>query len=330
MAVTCIFMGDGPLVPFDAGKPSVARGSDYALGGKDNFAVDREQHMEVLEIFPLAAVLPRENRQFLARAVSYVARQGVAQFIDVGAGLPASPATHEIAALVSPDARVAYVDNDPVAISHTAALLASPGRVAAVPGDVRRPEEILATPALTALIDTGQPFGLILAVVLDYVEPARAAEIMMAFRDAMPTGSFLILSIGINNNTPDLARDVIKAYRAAQVHLHSREQVAGYFAGLEIVEPGLVEARRWRPALPLDDDGPRPADLLAGVGRKPLRSLARDYEVLRATPPKWVTSMISSISMMSGRHREQVTTPGSTSSIPVKNRSSSSRVRSVI
>ena len=270
-AVISVFVSDGLLVPYDAGKPSVARGCDYALGGKDNFAVDRELHAEVLEIFPLAAVLPWENRQFLARAVGYVARQGVTQFIDVGAGMPTSPATHEIAGAACPEARVAYVDNDPVVIAHAAALLASPGRVAAVPGDVRCPGDILASPALTALIDTGSPFCLILAVVLDHVAPARAAGIMAAFRDAMPAGSFLILSIGSNNNTPDLAQDVIRAYRAAPVHLHSREQVAGYFAGLEIVEPGLTEARHWRPAKRLADDGPRPADLLAGVGRKAFR-----------------------------------------------------------
>jgi hypothetical protein len=262
-------MGKDPLLPFDAGKPSVARAYDYVLGGKDNFAADREFHEEVMEVFPLAAVLAREDRQFLARAVDYVARQGVAQFIDVGSGLPASPAVHEIAGAACPGARVAYVDNDPVVISHTAALVASPGRVAAVPGDVRCPEDILAAPALTAVIDTGEPFCVILAVVLDFVEAAQAAEVMTVFRRAMPAGSFLIMCIGTNNETPDLAEDVIKAYRAAQVHMHSREQVAGYFAGLEMVEPGLVEARRWRPEHPLVGDAPRPADLLAAVGRKP-------------------------------------------------------------
>jgi hypothetical protein len=234
-----------------------------------SFAADRELLAELTEVFPLAAVLSRENRQFLARAVGYVARYGVTQFIDVSAGLPASPAVHEIADAARPGARVAYVDNDPVVISHTAALLASPGRVAAVPGDVRRPDDILAAPALTALIDTSQPFCLILGVILDFVESAQAAEVMAAFRDAMPGGSFLIMSIGTNNDTPDVARDVIEAYRAAQVHVHSRQQVAGYFAGLEIVEPGLVEVRHWRPGHPLADDGLRPADLLAGVGRKP-------------------------------------------------------------
>jgi hypothetical protein len=262
-------MGEGPLVPFDAGKPSVARLHDYALGGKDNFTVDREMAVELEEIFPLAAVLAREIREFLARAVGYVARQGVTQFIDVGSGMPASPGVHEVAGLVSPDARVAYVDNDPVVISHAAALLTSPGRVAAVPGDARCPGDILASPGLTALIDTSQPFCVILATILDFFEPAQAAGIAAAFRRAMPAGSFLIVAIGINDDDPDLAQDFIKAYRAAaSVHLHSREEIAGYFAGLEMVEPGLTEARRWRPEHPPAEEDPRPADILAGVGRK--------------------------------------------------------------
>jgi hypothetical protein len=259
--------GDG-RVPFDAGRPSVARIHDYALGGKDNFAVDRELTSELREIFALGAVLARESREFQARAVGYAARQGVVQFIDVGSGMPASPGVHEIAGLVSPDARVAYVDNDPVVISHTAALLARPGKIAAVPGDARYPQDILASAGLTAVIDTSKPFCLILAMVLNFIEPAQAAGIMAAFRDAMPAGSFLVLSIGINDDAPDLARDFIKAYRAAPVHLHGREQITGYFAGLEIVEPGLTEARNWRPAQPGTAAAPRPADALAGVGRK--------------------------------------------------------------
>jgi hypothetical protein len=264
-------VSNGPLEPFNVDKPSVARAYDYSLGGKDNFAADRAQVAELTKVFPLAAVLSRENRQFLARAVGYVARHGVAQFIDVGAGLPASPAVHEIAGAACPDARVAYVDNDPVVISHAEALLARPGRIAVVPGDVRCPEDILASPALTAVIDLNEPFCLILAVVLDFVESTQATRVMAVLRDAMPPGSFLIMSIGTNNDTPDVARDVIKAYRAAQVHVHTREQVAGYFAGLEIMEPGFVEVRRWRPGHPLPDDDPRSADLLAGVGRVPPR-----------------------------------------------------------
>jgi hypothetical protein len=255
-------------MPFEPKKPNVARSLNYALGGKDNFAVDRELYAEVQEVFPLGAVLAWENREFLVRAAGYVSRRGVAQFIDIGAGLPVSPGIHEVVSVACPGARVAYVDNDPMVISHIRALLVAPGRVAAVPGDVRRPLEILASPALTGLIDLGKPFCLILAVILDYVEPARAAEIMAVFRTAMPAGSFLILSIGINNDRPDVARDVIEAFRAAQVHLHSREQVAGYFAGLDLIEPGLTEARRWRPLQPPPAyDNPRTADLLVGVGK---------------------------------------------------------------
>ena len=261
-------MNDGPLVPFDAGRPSVARIHNYALGGKDNFAADRELTAELREIFALGAVLARESREFQARAVGYAARQGVGQFIDVGSGLPASPAVHEVAGLARPDARVAYVDNDPVVISHTAALLARPGSVAAVPGDVRCPEDILASPGLAAVIDTSRPFCLILAMILNFIEPAQAAGVMSAFRDAMPAGSFLALSIGVNDDAPDLAQDFIKAYSAAPVHQHGREQVTGYFAGLEILEPGLTEARNWRPARPPADAGPRSADALACVGRK--------------------------------------------------------------
>jgi len=258
-------MSSGPLVPFDAGKPSVARIHDYALGGKDNFAADRELTAELREIFALGAVLARESREFQARAIGYAARQGVGQFIDVGSGLPASPAVHEVA---GPDARVAYVDNDPVVISHTTALLARPGSVAAVPGDVRCPQDILASPGLSAVIDTSRPFCLILAMILNFIEPAQAAGIMAAFRDAMPAGSFLVVSVGVNDDAPDVAQDFIKAYSAAPVYQHSREQITGYFDGLQIAEPGLTEARNWRPAHPPADAAPRPADALACVGRK--------------------------------------------------------------
>ena len=268
MTVALILMVDGPLTPFDAGKPNVARIHDHALGGKDNFAADRELTVQLNKIFALGAVLARESREFQDRAVDYVARQGVVQFIDVGSGMPASPGVHEVAGLVSPDARVAYVDNDPMVISHTAALLARPGRVAAVPGDLCRPEDILASPELTAVIDTGRPFCVILAMVLNFIEPAQATRTIAAFRDAIPAGSFLALSLGVNDDDPDMAQEWIKAFSAALVHVHSREQIAGYFAGLEILPPGLTEARNWRPAQPQTDAEPRPADALACVGRK--------------------------------------------------------------
>ncbi len=262
-------MVDGPMLPFDAGKPSVARLHDYALGGKDNFAVDRVMAAELVEIYPPAAALARESREFQARAVGYVARQGVVQFIDVGCGMPGSSATHEVATSVNPDARVAYVDNDPVVISHTAALLARPGRVAAVPGDVCHPGDILAHGELTALIDLSEPFCVVLGVVLDFVRPAEAGRVMAVLRDAMPAGSFVILCIGTSNGGAGIARDWDKAYCCvAKMYLHSREQIEGYFTGLEIVEPGLIEARNWRPRRPPASTAPLPIDALAYVGRK--------------------------------------------------------------
>ena len=259
-----------PLVPFDAGRPNVARGYDYVLGGKDNFAADRDLYAEVLRIYPLAAALVRENREFQARAVDLVARSGVRQFIKVGSGLPKTLNTHEAAGRVSTDAKVAYVDNDPVVISHVTALLAQPGSIAAVPGDMRCPAAILASPALTELIDTSAPFCLLLTMILDLVEPAEATRIVDEFRRAMPSGSFFVASVSVNNDG-DLAERMLKAYTAATMHLHSREQIASYFAGLELAEPGLTEARRWRPPDREQVTGDRPADVLAGVGRKPAR-----------------------------------------------------------
>ena len=264
-------MVDDPLLPFDAGKPSPPRVHDYGLGGKDNFAVDREVAAQLEEILPIAGRLVRESREFVARAIDFVARQGVTQFIDVGCGMPAGPATHEVALKASPDARVAYVDNDAMVIAHAAALLAHPGEVVAVAGDARSPKDILASPELTALIDTGRPFCVILAFVLDFIHPAQAAEMMAAFRDAMPAGSYLILSIG-SDQDPVVVQDLSVAFRdTLRLNRHSREQIAGYAAGLEVEEPGMISARYWRPSRPpRAEAGRRGADALAVVARKPL------------------------------------------------------------
>ena len=135
------------MEPFDPTKPNIARVWDYWLGGKDNFAADRELAEKMLAIHPVSAEMARENRQFLGRAVGYVGRQGVRQFIDVGAGLPTALNTHDIARQVDPKARVAYVDNDSVVISHARALLAGGPGVIAVPGDLRKPDSVLSASA---------------------------------------------------------------------------------------------------------------------------------------------------------------------------------------
>src|SRR5215469_2780475 len=195
-------MSDKPLVSFDTSKPNIARVFDFILGGKDNFAADRELAAKLMEIYPLAGALARENRAFLVRAVDYVSRHGVTQFIDVGSGLPTRPNTHEVASRVNPGARVVYVDNDPIVISHTTALLAAQGKVAAVPGDVSRPEEFLASPGLTAMIDLTRPVCVILAMILHFFEPSQARDIVGRFVRAVVPGSFLIISVGVGNDAP--------------------------------------------------------------------------------------------------------------------------------
>jgi O-methyltransferase involved in polyketide biosynthesis/DNA-binding HxlR family transcriptional regulator len=250
----------------DLSRPSIARVYDYWLGGKDSFPADRELAEKIKEVLPLAPVLARENRAFLGRAVSYVAAQGVGQFIDAGAGLPTSPAVHEIARSRNPGARVLYVDNDPTVITHARALLAGEG-VGVAAGDVSNPEAILAAPELTRLIDPTQPCCIILAAVLHFFTPAEAARIARTFTTALAPGSYLILTVGTGGDS-DLRSRVLKAYTASRLHRHSPEQIAGYFGDLDLVDPGLTDVRYWRDQPGQDTTGERPGIVLAGVGVK--------------------------------------------------------------
>jgi O-methyltransferase involved in polyketide biosynthesis/DNA-binding HxlR family transcriptional regulator len=250
----------------DLTRPSIARVYDYWLGGKDSFPADRELSGKITEVLPLAPVLARENRAFLGRAVSYVAAQGIGQFIDAGAGLPTSPAIHEIARSRNPGARVLYVDNDPTVITHSRALLAGEG-VGVAAGDVGDPEAILASPELTSLIDLTQPCCVILASVLHFFAPEQATRITRTFTTALAPGSYLILSVGTGTD-PDLHSRFAKAYTASMLHHHSSEQIAGYFGDLDLVDPGLTDARYWRDQPGQDTAGERPAIILAGVGIK--------------------------------------------------------------
>jgi O-methyltransferase involved in polyketide biosynthesis len=257
----------GTLEPFDPTKPNIARVYDYWLGGKDNFAPDRELAERLLEVYPLAAQMAQENRQFLGRAVAYVAGRGITQFIDVGAGLPTVLNTHDIAQHASPAARVAYVDNDPIVISHARALLARDAGVIALPGDLRDPGAILADPALTALIDLDQPTCVLLAGVLHFLEADVARDVVTTFVKAVAPGSYLIVSVGTGEDVGGGQR-FTAAYTAGTLHIHPRAQIARFLDGLELAGPGLVEARAWieAPARPRLE--PREATFMAAVARK--------------------------------------------------------------
>ena len=256
--------------PLSPGQPNIARTYDYLLGGKDHIDADRAAVEAVLEEFPEVAGVARANRAFLTRAVRYLARKGVSQFVDLGSGLPASPNVHETAREVNPGARVVYADRDPVVLAHARALLAVDRNVGVVAGDARDPADLLAEQALTRLIDVTEPVGVLLLSVLHFLTPAQAHAVVGAFREWMAPGSYLVISAGTSTGTdPGLIRALQDAYGdTAQVTGHPAAEIRAWFDGLSLVRPGLVNVWAWRPDTFRQ---PRPArvSFLAGVARKP-------------------------------------------------------------
>jgi SAM-dependent methyltransferase len=242
---------------FDTRVPNVARMYDFMLGGKDNYASDREAVAKLTEMAPEAPFRARLNRAFLGRAVRYVAGQGIRQFLDVGAGLPTQENVHQVAQAVAPDARTVYADNDPVVLAHARALLAGDRQTAVAAGDVRDPAGILGAPPTVALLDLARPVCVLLVAILHFIPdsdgPARLAA---AFADAMAPGSYLILSHATMDGAPpqEAARlsDAEAVYHRATAPLIMRDrgQVARLLDGFSLVEPGLVHITSWRPDTP--------------------------------------------------------------------------------
>jgi hypothetical protein len=269
--------GDGVarVRKFDTSRPNVARIYDYLLGGKEHFAADRQAAQRLLEALPNAAAVARANRMFLAAAVRYVAREGIAQYLDIGAGLPTSPSVHECARAVVPGARVAYVDNDPVAVLHAQALLATGDGVVSAEGDARDPEAILADPAVAAVIDMTEPVCVLLVSMLHFFTAGEADVIVGAFRQRMVPGSYLIISQGNADRAP---REGVQEAYGSGITLTGRPaaEIAAYFDGFDLVPPGLVPVAEWPPAQPgawpsahlPAQPAPPQAGMLAGVGRK--------------------------------------------------------------
>jgi drug/metabolite transporter (DMT)-like permease len=252
----------------DPTRPSSARVWNYLLGGKDNFAVDREVGEQIKAAFPSIVVAAREQRKFLVRAVTYLAgTAGIRQFLDIGTGLPSANNTHEVAQRVAPEARVVYVDNDPMVLVHARALLTGgpDGVTAYVDSDVEDPDRILRAAAET--LDFSQPIGVtmlgILGNVADYDE---ARSIVKRLVDAVPSGSYLAVSDGTSTN-----KEIVEGQRVANrgghpYNLRTVEEIVGYFDGLELVEPGVVPTPHWRP-----EPGPLTPAIggYCGVARKP-------------------------------------------------------------
>lgn len=254
----------------DVTTPNVARMYDYWLGGKDNFAVDREAAEKIMAISSDPGVVRdvRANRGFLGRAVRTAAELGIDQFLDVGSGLPTRDNAHDAARRADPTARVAYVDYDPVVCTHGRAILASTPGIAFVQGDARRPAEIIENPEVRALIDFNRPMALLLVAVLHLIpDHDKPAEIVARFRDAMAPGSMLILSHISKEPRPAEVAKAADIYEDASAGLvpRTRPEILSFFDGFELLEPGLVNTPAWRPDISIPDAAKYP--VLAGVGR---------------------------------------------------------------
>jgi trans-aconitate methyltransferase len=261
----------GPATEIDTTVAHPARVYDYWLGGKDNFAADREAAERVLAVTPELRFRVRANRAFLARAVRFLAGEaGIRQFLDIGTGIPAADNTHQVAQTVAPDARIVYVDNDPIVLAHARALLASgpDGTTQYVHGDVRKPASILE--AATQTLDFSQPIALmllgILHLVQDSEDPYRIVAELMA---ALPPGSYLAISHPASDTHPAQA-EAQKRYNervSTPQTLRTRDEVAPFFTGLDLVPPGLVYVHTWRPD-PGDTAPPGVTSAYGGVAVK--------------------------------------------------------------
>jgi S-adenosyl methyltransferase len=256
----------------DVDQPSAARLYDYYFGGFHNFAADQEMGKKVTELWPQVPLLAQANRAFLGRSVRYLVGQGVDQFLDLGSGIPTAGNVHEITQAVAPEARVVYVDNDPVAVAHSRAILGEGPRTAVVQADVRDPESILAHPDVTRTLDLGRPVGILMVALLHFVSDEDDPHGFIArFRNAVAPGSYLVLSHGAADHGPT-SEQIRRLYQETKtpITLRSRAEVEGLLEGFDLVDPGVVYLPQWRP------DPGRPVEQapalfagLVGVGRTP-------------------------------------------------------------
>jgi len=257
----------------DISVPSVSRIYDYYLGGSHNFEVDREAARKAMEFLPGLPKIMQANRAFMRRAVRFAAAEGITQFLDIGSGIPTFGNVHEVAQQASPGAHVMYVDHDPVAVAHSQAVLAGNATADVVAADLRKPQEILASAEVQRLIDVNRPVALLLVAILHFVEDADDPYGAVAqLREALAPGSLLILTHASYEGIPlpleraEGAVDVYKDIRNPLI-MRSRDEIARFFEGYDMVEPGLVPMPDWRPDTAPEDEDPFSFSGFAGVGR---------------------------------------------------------------
>jgi O-methyltransferase involved in polyketide biosynthesis len=243
--------GGRPFDDLGTNVPHPARVYDYWLGGKDNFAVDREMGERLIAAIPGAVGSVRANRAFLKQAVRFAVGSGVKQFIDIGSGLPTAENTHEIALQTDPECRVVYVDNDPIVRVHGQALLARTGSTIVVQADLRHPEGILEHPEVVEMIDFDRPLGLLLLGVLHFLPDEEVYAVADRLRRAVAPGSVLVVSHLTADSDPEgMARfvDVVTdSPDSTQIFPRPRAEIERFFAGFELADPGVVAVHRWRP-----------------------------------------------------------------------------------
>lgn len=256
--------------------PSVSRMYDFYLGGSHNFEVDREAARKAMEFLPGLPKIMQANRAFMRRAVRFAVSEGITQFLDIGSGIPTFGNVHEVAQAADPEARVAYVDHDPVAVAHSQAVLEGNDRAVIAAADLRRPREIVKSPEISELLDLKRPVALLLVAVLHFIEDSddpRSA--LTELREALAPGSLVVITHASYEGIPvtqEEAGGAVGVYKNIRnpLIMRSRDEISRFFEGYEMIEPGLVPMPNWRPDTPLapEHEDPFAFSGFAGVGRK--------------------------------------------------------------
>ena len=259
---------------FDTTVSHSARIWNYWLGGKDNYAAAREAGDKVAAMLPSIVAQARADRAFLGRAIRYLAGEaGIRQFLDIGTGLPTADNTHEVAQRVAPESRIVYVDNDPLVLAHARALLTSTAEGACdyVEGDLHAPEQILAEAART--LDFGRPVGLMLLGIVHHIaDTGEAYSIVGRLKAALAPGSFLVINHSTSAVHGKAMEEAVRHWNRVgkpSMTLRSPEQIARFFDGMDLAEPGVISCSRWRPDLTASSGQPAEVDEYCGVARKP-------------------------------------------------------------
>ncbi|MDA0632305.1 SAM-dependent methyltransferase [Nonomuraea sp. MCN248] len=263
-----------PVPGVSASTPSVARINNYFAGGKDNFAIDREIAEKVLTLAPEAKDIGTHVQEFRQRVVAHLVKAGVRQFLQVGAWLPVQRNVHQIAQELAPESRAVYVADDPVALNHARALLATNERVGVAEGVILQPDKIVEHPVTRQLIDFSQPVMVLLFGMLQYIpDDFGAYESVAALCDRLAPGSYVAITHAVFDTRPDIAEAVADIYRDALKRPtggpRTMAEARRFFDGLELIEPGFVYVRQWRPETPVSDAEAVKHWVAAGVGRKP-------------------------------------------------------------